>query len=98
MVTLWRLFWDKMLEKDRTNYGRIMGVPFFLSAWGIGTADGIVEIVRGGDPMFVVLELAGIGVALYTASKTLNKLADKNQMLYGGSQDTPDPGEESTPR
>lgn len=57
------------------SYGRVFGVPFLLSSWAIGTAHGVMSVARGqGGVLDTVWTLAGIGIALYTGSKSLGAL------------------------
>jgi hypothetical protein len=58
-------------DDDMTNDGRVYALPFLLSAWGIGTAAGVVGIIKGEGVIDVVSTMALIGFSLYTGNKFL---------------------------
>jgi hypothetical protein len=92
----------KILETKRTNYGKLIALPFFLSAWTIGTASGIMDVIRNTQSIGTMLEMAGIGIALYTSSKGIDRYYDYKTNATGDEPhehelSPEDPLEESTP-
>lgn len=67
-----RLLTGVFLDGEKGSFGRVFSLPFFVSAWGLSTAAGIVNIVRGIGILDDVITLAAIGMALYTGSKSLS--------------------------
>lgn len=58
-------------DEDMTNDGRVYALPFLFSAWGLGTASGVVGIVKGEGIIEIISTLAIIGISLYTGNKYL---------------------------
>lgn len=54
------------------SFGRTVSVPFLVSAWLVGTVQGVMLVVQGRDAMDEVWGLALIAAMLYGGSKGLH--------------------------
>lgn len=63
---LYEMFLD---DTKKRSYGKGFGALFFISAWLVGTAYGVILLIQGSTPVGLIFELASIGFALYSGSK-----------------------------
>lgn len=73
-----RLFGEVLTGEDgKQSFGRTFSLPYFFSAWAIGTAAGVRNVIRDQSVFDDAALLAGVGFALYTGSKSLSIVRGK---------------------
>jgi hypothetical protein len=81
-------------EEGKQSFGRVFSLPYFFSAWAIGTFAGARNAWKGESVFDDVALLAGIGFALYTGSKALSISRGKvavGSRAVSGSTDSSSP-------
>lgn len=76
-------------EGTRESFGRVVSLPFLLSAWALLSVGGAIEIWVGHSaPLDTAGTLALIGFALYTGSKFLSLRGPSGQIQSGPGDQT----------
>jgi hypothetical protein len=70
------IFEQAFLDGNKGSFGRLSSLPFLLSAWGIGTAYGVMQLVSGNAVTEIILLFFSIAVSLYGGSKGLSIIKD----------------------
>jgi hypothetical protein len=72
MVGLFKFLANVFREGTQESFGRVFALPFLASSWAIGTASGVMQLMKGqSDVLDVVATLFTAGLALFTGSKVL---------------------------
>jgi hypothetical protein len=81
-------------EHGKQSFGRVISLPYFFSAWAIGTFAGARNAWRGESVFDDIALLAAVGFSLYTGSKALNLSKGK---MSSGPTSSDESGEAKTP-
>lgn len=92
---------DALLDGTKGSFGRTVSLPFLLTAWVLGTAQGCVALFQGHSVSGGVWDFALIAAALYGGSKGLsvvregmegrkNNYTSGNEALHDEDRQLPD--------